>query len=108
MCYNTNYKIGSEKMTDEFVIKYIDRKLQESEDENFIRYTFYELRVKNNLKESDLDRFFTINKNYFENNGYNVYFTGAKLKYKNKNITVQPNELMIAIKESNEIKNDTN
>lgn len=86
-------------MTDDFVIKYINKKLQECEDENFIRYTFYELRVKNNLEEKDLDRFFIINKNYFENNGYKVYFTGAKFKYKNANMTVQPNELMIAIKE---------
>lgn len=38
-------------MTDSFVINYINKKIQESEDENFIRYTFYELRVKNNLSE---------------------------------------------------------
>ncbi len=86
-------------MTDSFVIDYINAKMQESEDKNFIRYTFYELRVKNNLSETELNRFFTINKNYFENNGYNVYFTGAKFKYKNQSMIVQENELMIAIKE---------
>ena len=86
-------------MTDSFVINYINSKIAESNDVNYIRYTFYELRVKNNLSENDVDKFLEINKNYFENKGYSVYFTGAKFTYKNANITVQPNELMIAVKE---------
>ena len=86
-------------MTDTFVINYINKKMEESDDKNFIRYTFYELRVKNNLSEKDLNRFFKINKDYFENKEYKVYFTGARFQYKNTNMTVQPNELMIAIKE---------
>ena len=86
-------------MTDKFVINYINKKLQDSIDENFIRYTFYELRVKNNLSEKDLDTFFRINKDYFENKGYSVFFTGAKFKYKNANMMVQDNELMIAVKD---------
>lgn len=86
-------------MTDAFVINYINTKLKNSEDENFIKYTFYELRVKNNLSEDDVDNFLKINRDYFENKGYNVYFTGARFTYKNANMTVQPNELMIAIRE---------
>lgn len=86
-------------MTDAFVIKYIDKKLKESEDENYIRYTFYELRIKNNLTEEEIDRFLKINKDYFENKGYNVFFTGAKFTYRDVNLIVKDNELMIAIKE---------
>lgn len=85
-------------MTKQFVIDYIDKKIEENE--NYIRYTFYELRVKNNLSEEDLEVFLKINKDYFENKGYNVYFTGAKFTYENANRRVQPNELMIAIKEN--------
>lgn len=85
-------------MTKQFVIDYIDKKIEENE--NYIRYTFYELRVKNNLSEEDLEVFLKINKDYFENKGYNVYFTGAKFTYENADRTVQPNELMIAIKEN--------
>lgn len=84
-------------MTKQFVFDYIDKKLEENE--KYIRYTFYELKVKNNLSEGDLQYFLKINKDYFENKGYNVYFTGAKFTYENANRTVQPNELMIAIKE---------
>ena len=86
-------------MTDVFIIKYIDKKLKESEDENYIRYTFYELRIKNNLTEEEIDRFLKINKDYFENKGYNVYFTGARFTYKNSSMMVQNNQFMIAVKE---------
>ncbi len=84
-------------MTLDFVTKYINRKIDE--DENLIKYTFYELRVKNNLSEEDTDRFLELNKTYLENKGYQVFFTGAKYKYKNEQKMVQQNELMIAIKE---------
>ena len=86
--------------TDEEIMEYISWKESTSQDINFIRFTFYELRVKNNLSEEDLEVFLKINKDYFENKGYNVYFTGAKFTYENANRMVQPNELMIAIKEN--------
>ena len=93
--YNSNR--GSEKMITKFVTEYIDKKI--NENENFIRYTFYELRVKNNLSEEEVDEFLRINRDYFENKGYKVYFTNARFYYQNANRMVQPNELMIAIKE---------
>ena len=37
-------------------------------------------------------------KNKLENMKYNVYFTGETFRYKQCNITVQPNELLVAIK----------
>lgn len=80
-----------------FTINYIEEK--EKENSNYIRYSFYELRVKNNLSEKEIDEFLRINKDYFENKGYKVYFTGAKFVYNDANMTVQSNELMIAIKE---------
>lgn len=56
-----------------FVNDYLDKKIVENED--YIRYTFYELRVKNNLSEQEVDKFLELNK------------------------IVQDNELIIAIKE---------
>ena len=86
-------------MTDAFVINYINKKISESENENFIKYSFYELKVKNNLTDEEISKFLKINKDFFENKGYNVYFTDAQYTYNNSRRTVQPNELMIAIKE---------
>lgn len=65
----------------------------------FIRITFYEIRVKYGLSEKETDKFLELVKNKFENEGYNVYFTDAKYRYKEAKMTVQPNELMIAVKE---------
>ena len=84
-------------MTQQFVTDYINKKIQENED--YIRYTFYELKVTNNLTNEELQIFLEMNKNYFENKGYRVYFTGAKFIYQNCNRMVEANELMIAIKE---------
>lgn len=81
----------------QFTINLINEK--ELENSDYIRYTFYELRVKYNRSEKEVDEILEINKNYFENKGYNVYFTGARFVYQNANRLVQPNELMIAIKE---------
>lgn len=59
-------------MTMQFVTDYINKKI--NENPNYIRYTFYELRVKNNLSEEDVDEFLRINRDYFENNGYQSIF----------------------------------
>lgn len=83
-------------MTMQFVTEYIDKKVDENSE--FIRYTFYELRVKNDLSEEDIEEFLDINKDYFENKGYKVYFTGDTYEYNNENKVVEQNELMIAIK----------
>lgn len=83
-------------MTMQFVTEYIDKKVDEND--SFIRYTFYELRVKNNLSEEDIEEFLDINKDYFENKGYKVYFTGDTYEYNNELKDVGQNELMIAIK----------
>ena len=83
-------------MTMKFVTEYIDKKV--SENQEFIRYTFYELRVKNNLSEEEVEDFLDVNKDYFENKGYKVYFTGDNYEYKGEAKQVEQNELLIAIK----------
>lgn len=59
---------------------------------------------KNNLNDDEIQRFLEINKDYFENNGYNVYFTGARFTYKNASMMVQNNQFMIAVKKELYIK----
>lgn len=84
-------------MTKQFITNYIKKKLDENE--NYIKYSFFELKVENNLSEKEIDEFLRENKNYFENKNYNVYFTGARFVYNNIHRIVESNELMIAIKE---------
>lgn len=88
-------------MSDKKIIQIIENTLTDKkiENSNYIRYTFYELRVKYNLSEEDTDRFLFLIRTKLENESYKVYFTGAKFEYNNAKMTVQDNELMIAIKD---------
>lgn len=87
-------------LSDKEIIRIIEITLKDKikENINYIRYTFYELRVKYNLSEEDTDRFLFLIRTKLENESYNVYFTGAKFEYNNARMTVQDNEMMIAIK----------
>ena len=72
---------------------------KEKENENYIRYSYYELKVKDNLSEKEIDEVLRISRDYFENKGYNVYFTNAEFEYQNARRKVESNEYMIAFKE---------
>ena len=87
-------------MDDKDIIKLIEStlKIKMKNNPNYIRYSFYELRVKYNLSEEDTDRFLFLIRTKLENEDYKVYFTGARFEYNNAKITVQDNEIMIAIK----------
>lgn len=45
------------------------------------------------------DKFLSLTRTKLENKNYKVYFSHARFTYKNANMMVQPNELIIAIKE---------
>ena len=84
-------------MTTKFVTEYLDRKIEEKED--YIVCTFYDLRIKNNLSEEQVQEFLELAKTRLENLQYQVYFTGAKFDYKNNRNIVENNQYMVAIKE---------
>ena len=84
-------------MTTQFFTEYINKKIENNN--NFIRFTFYELRIKNDLSEEDTDEFLRLAMTYLENKGYEVYIGNSRYTYNNANQNVQPNELLIAFKE---------
>ena len=61
-------------------------------------YTFFELKVRHNLSEDEIDEVLRLARNKFENLGYRVYFTGAKYNYQGENRIVESNEYLVAIK----------
>ena len=83
-------------MTTQFVTDYINKKIENNKD--FIRISFYELRIKNNLSEEDTDEFLRLCMTYLENKGYEVYIGNSRYNYNNASQNVQPNELLIAFK----------
>ena len=86
----------TDKELKKFIINFIEEK--EKENENYIRYTYYELKVKRGLTENQIDEVLRVSRDYFENKGYNVYFTNAEFEYQNAKRRVEINEYMIAIK----------
>lgn len=84
-------------MTMQDITNYLDQKAEKNEKEIII--TFYEIRVKANLTEEETDEFLRLCRTRLENQGYDVYFTGARYTFEGNNKIVQPNELMVAIKE---------
>ena len=78
------------------IADYLDKKIKS--DPYYIVCTYFDLRVRNNLSESEVFEFLNFSKNKLENMGYNVYFKGAKYVYNNATKLVKDNELLVAIK----------
>lgn len=87
-------------MDEKKLIDLIDYTLEEKlkTDEKIIKYTFFELKIKYDLTEEELNEFLRFSRNRLENQDYNVYFTGAKYTYAGNEQEVQQNELLVAIK----------
>lgn len=85
-------------MTLEELDREINNKL--SQNDEFVRYTYFELKVRHNLSEGEIDEVLRLARNKFENLGYKVYFTGAKYNYKGEEKIVESNEYLVAIKDS--------
>lgn len=83
-------------MTLRFINNNVNNKINNNPE--FIKYTFYELRVKENLTEDEMYSFLSLVKIRLENIGYKVYSTGQKYLYDCQEQTVKNNELLIAIK----------
>lgn len=87
----------TEKELKVFTIKLIERK--ENENENYIRYSYYELKIKYELTENEINKVLRISRDYFENKGYKVYFTNMEFEYQRAKRKVESNEFMVAFKE---------
>ena len=57
-------KMEMDKLIKELCTRLLDSKI--AENENFIRFTFYELRVKNNLSEEDTNEFLRLCISFFD------------------------------------------
>ena len=88
-------------MTERQIINLIEQTLNDKmkQDENFIRYSFYEVNVKYGLNKKEKSLFLNLLKTKLVNNKYKVYLEGQRFKYNNSNMLVQDNETLIAIKE---------
>ena len=79
----------------------IDKDIHKKINENtrYVRYSYFELRVKYNLSDEDAKIFVKLARNKLENLGYKVYLQGERFVFENANRIVDTNEYLIAIKE---------
>ena len=76
---------------------YLNNKLKENN--NYIVFTFYELRVKLNLTSEETLNLLHLVATKLENNNYKIYRTGQNYIYEGKKYKVEENQLLVAIKE---------
>jgi len=86
----------TEKQAISLIESTLDKKM--NENENYIKYTFYELTVKYNLNETDKVLFLKFLRIKLQNNNYNVYTEGQSYEYNGVTKDVKENELLVAVK----------
>lgn len=88
-------------MTEKEIINLIETTLQEKIDknENFIKYSFYEVNVKYHLNPDEKSIFLLLLKTKLKNNNYKIYLEGQKYEYNGITKIVEKNETLIAIKQ---------
>ena len=69
-----------------------------NKNDEILKYSFYELRVKYNLTEIETERFLKLVRNRLFYAEYKTYVNGESYNYKGEENIVQDNELLIAIK----------
>ena len=67
MKFRLEVKTLNDKELKVFIINFINRKEKESENKDYIEYSYYELKVKANLSEKQIDEVLRVSRDYFEN-----------------------------------------
>lgn len=90
-----------EKLTEKELMCLIDRLIEEKIEQNqeFLRFTFYEVMVKEKVPNSQENEFNMLAKNKLNNMRYIVYLQDQEFIYNEAKMRIQPNELLIAVKE---------
>ena len=83
-------------MTAKEITNFLNNKIKQ--DEKFIRITYFELRIKENLSQEETEQFIEIAKHKLKNFNYKVSLVGEKYWYNGNSYIVQSNELLIATK----------
>lgn len=85
-------------MNYEEITSYINNKI--SQNAKLVVFPYFEVMVKLNRTENNLNDFLLTSREILELLNYNVYFTGAKYCYNNEITIVKENELLVAIKDN--------
>lgn len=78
---------------------YISNKIVESG--NYIVFSYYDVRVRHNVSNDELQDFIEDAEEILEEKGYDVYLENENYTYNGSNRAVQCSEVLVAIKNNN-------
>lgn len=80
-----------------FITKSTDSKI--ADNENIIKYNYYQLRIQYDLSEEQIREFVRLAKIRLNNLNYNTYTKGQRYRYNYKENEVKSNEELVAVKQ---------
>ena len=89
-------------MTLKMTLKYIDDMIESKikENEQCIKFTFFELKIKENLSEEDINDFLRLACQKLENHGYEIFTEGENYYYEGRVQEVNNNVYFVALKKN--------
>ena len=79
-----------------FVENFINVKIVKSG--GIVKISYFELKIKMNMDEEDIDRFLKCSKIILEDQNYQVYLSGEQFEHEGRINKVEDNEFLVAIK----------
>ena len=78
-----------------FVENFVNVKITKNND--IVKFSYFEIKIKMNMDEEDIDRFLKCSKIILEDQGYQVYLLGEKYYFEGEQRKVEDNEFLVAI-----------
>lgn len=78
-----------------FVENFVNVKITKNND--IVKFSYFEIKIKMNMDEVDIDRFLKCSKIILEDQGYQVYQLGEKYNFEGEQRKVEDNEFLVAI-----------
>ena len=78
-----------------FVENFVNVKITKNND--IVKFSYFEIKIKMNIDEEDIDRFLKCSKIILEDQGYQVYQLGEKYNFEGEQRKVEDNEFLVAI-----------
>ena len=78
-----------------FVENFVNVKITKNND--IVKFSYFEIKIKMNMDEEDIDRFLKCSKIILEDKGYQVYQLGEKYNFEGEQRKVEDNEFLVAI-----------
>ena len=78
-----------------FVENFVNVKITKNND--IVKFSYFEIKIKMNMDEEDIDRFLKCSKIILEDQGYQVYQLCEKYNFEGEQRKVEDNEFLVAI-----------